>query len=34
MGKEMWGRDCGERDAVRGLWEKRCGVGTVGKGMQ
>ena len=34
MGKGMQGGDCGERDVVRGLWEKRCGEGTEGEGMQ
>ena len=27
----MMGGDCGERDCGRGVWEKGCGEGTVGK---
>ena len=34
MGKEMQRGDCGERDARRGLWGKRCKEGTVVKVMQ
>ena len=34
MRKGIWGRDCGERDAGRGLWGKGCKAGSVWKWMQ